>query len=76
MIVCKKIKWRREQVKKDKSDLNKREVAILNFISKQIKANQYPPSVREICKAVGLNSTATVHGYLEKLKNILKMGML
>ena len=23
MIVCKKIKWRREQVKKDKSDLNK-----------------------------------------------------
>ena len=52
-------------MKKDKSDLNKREVAILNFISKQIKANQYPPSVREICKAVGLNSTATVHGYLE-----------
>ena len=47
---------------------NKREVAILNFISKQIKANQYPPSVREICKAVGLNSTATVHGYLEKLE--------
>ena len=55
-------------MKKDKSDLNKREVAILNFISKQIKANQYPPSVREICKAVGLNSTATVHGYLEKLE--------
>ena len=27
----------------------------------------YPPSVREIGKAVGLSSTATVHGYLSKL---------
>ena len=57
------------------------EIAILNFISKQIKANQYPPSVREICKAVGLNSTATVHGYLEKLevhevRRIEKVGRL
>ena len=55
-------------MKKDKSDLNKREVAILNFISKQIKANQYPPSVREIGTAVGISSTATVHGYLSKLE--------
>ena len=28
----------------------------------------YAPSVREIGKAVGLNSTATVHGYLAKLE--------
>lgn len=56
-------------MKKDKSDLNKREKAILSFIEKQINLYQYPPSVREIGKAVGLNSTATVHGYLAKLES-------
>ena len=49
-------------------DLNKREKAILKFIEKQVIEDGYPPSVREIGKAVGLNSTATVHGYLAKLK--------
>ena len=49
-------------------ELNKREKAILKFIEKQIRANSYPPSVREIGKAVGLSSTATVHGYLAKLE--------
>ena len=49
-------------------DLNKREKAILSFIEKQIELYQYPPSVREIGKAVGLSSTATVHGYLAKLE--------
>lgn len=53
---------------KDFSDLGKREKAILKFIEKQIEANSYPPSVREIGKAVGLSSTATVHGYLAKLE--------
>lgn len=50
------------------TELNKREKAILNFIEKQIMTDGYPPSVREIGKAVGLNSTATVHGYLAKLE--------
>ena len=54
--------------KKDPSVLNKRERAILDYIEKQAKINGYPPSVREIGKAVGLRSTATVHGYLEKLE--------
>ena len=49
------------------TDLNKRERAILKFIEKQINEKGYPPSVREIGKAVGLSSTATVHGYIEKL---------
>ena len=56
-------------MKKDKSDFNKREKAILSFIEKQINLYQYPPSVREIGKAVGLSSTATVHGYLAKLES-------
>ena len=51
-----------------KPELNKREKAILKFIEKKIKEDGYPPSVREIGKAVGLSSTATVHGYLAKLR--------
>ena len=50
-----------------KEELNKREKAILKFIEKQIMTQGYPPSVREIGKAVGLSSTATVHGYLARL---------
>ena len=53
--------------RKIKPELNNREKAILKFIEKQIKTQGYPPSVREIGKAVGLSSTATVHGYLTKL---------
>ena len=57
-------------MKKDKKlELNKREKAILRFVEKQINANGYPPSVREIGKAVGLSSTATVHGYLSRLED-------
>ncbi len=54
--------------KKDPNSLNKREKAILKYIEKQVVANGYPPSVREIGKAVGLKSTATVHGYLAALE--------
>ena len=54
--------------KKDSEELNKREKSIIKFIEKQILTNGYPPSVREIGKAVGLSSTATVHGYLAKLE--------
>ena len=54
--------------KKDPNSLNKREKAILKFIEKQVTEKGYPPSVREIGKAVGLKSTATVHGYLAKLE--------
>ena len=54
--------------KKDPDALNKREKAILKFIEKEVMANGYPPSVREIGKAVGLKSTATVHGYIAKLE--------
>ena len=53
--------------KKDPMELNKREKAILKFIQRQVQNNGYPPSVREIGKAVGLSSTATVHSYLAKL---------
>ncbi len=52
---------------KDPMAINKREKAIIKFIEKEMEENGYAPSVREIGKAVGLKSTATVHGYLAKL---------
>lgn len=48
--------------KKDK------QTEIYEFIRKQILEKGYPPSVREICKGVGLSSTSTVHGHLERLE--------
>ena len=54
-------------MKRDPNELNKREKAILKFIEKQVIEKGYPPSVREIGKAVDLSSTATVHGYIAKL---------
>lgn len=41
---------------------------ILEFIKQEIELKGYPPSVREIGKAVGLKSTATVHGHLNELE--------
>jgi repressor LexA len=41
---------------------------ILEFIKMQLLDKGYPPSVREICSAVGLRSTSTVHGHLERLE--------
>jgi len=41
---------------------------IYNFIKLQIKEKGYPPSVREICSAVGLSSTSSVHFHLKKLE--------
>ena len=34
---------------------------ILDFVNRQVQEKGYPPSVREICKAVGFKSTSTVH---------------
>lgn len=45
-----------------------KQVEIYEFIKEQIKEKGYPPSVREICAAVGLKSTSTVHGHLERLE--------
>lgn len=49
-------------------DLTPKQAAILEVIKKSIREKGYPPSVREIGKAVGLSSSSTVHGYLKKLE--------
>ena len=42
---------------------------ILDFVTRFIAENKYAPSVREICQAVGLQSTATVHYHLGALRD-------
>ena len=54
---------------RDANGLNKRERAILKYIQKEMTLKGYAPSVREICKAVNLSSTATVQGYLNQLED-------
>ncbi|MDR0614628.1 MAG: repressor LexA, partial [Lactobacillales bacterium] len=44
-----------------------RQIDILQFIYDTLENKKYPPTVREIGEAVGLSSTSTVHGYLERL---------
>ena len=48
--------------------LTEKQKRVLEFIEQFTKEQGYPPSVREIGAAVGLTSTATVHGYLERLE--------
>ena len=50
------------------SNISSRQEKILKFISKKIKKSGYPPSIREIARAVGLSSSATVHSHLKKLE--------
>ena len=40
---------------------------ILDFLKKEILTKGYPPAVREICEAVHLKSTSSVHSHLETL---------
>ena len=49
-------------------DLTKRQKEIFDFISRYVGKYGYPPTVREIGKAVGLHSSSTVHAHLAKLE--------
>src|SRR6187401_808243 len=54
-------------------DLTKRQKEIFDFIRKYAAKTGYPPTVREIGKAVGLHSSSTVHAHLANLE---KVGLL
>jgi repressor LexA len=54
-------------------DLSKRQREIFDYISRYLSRHGYPPTVREIGKAVGLHSSSTVHAHLSKLE---KLGVL
>ena len=48
--------------------LSDKDYQILEYIKNQQMIKGFPPSVREICEAVGLKSTATIHAHLKKLE--------
>ena len=54
-------------------DLTKRQKEIVDYIRRYASKYGYPPTVREIGKAVGLHSSSTVHAHLANLE---KVGLL
>ena len=48
--------------------ITKKQQEILDYIKEEILKKGYPPAVREICEAVGLNSPSTVQVYLKRLE--------
>ncbi len=50
-------------------DLTGIQIAILEYIKEELLKHGYPPSVREICSSVGLNSTSSVHHQLNNLES-------
>jgi len=51
-----------------KDTLSAKQQEILEYIKSQTLAKGYPPTVRDICEAVNLKSTASVHAHLETLE--------
>ena len=51
-----------------KGSISAKQSEILEYIKKEILAKGYPPAVREICEAVHLKSTSSVHAHLETLE--------
>ena len=50
------------------SELKDKQLLIYEFLKDFTSEKGYPPTVREICKAVGLKSTSSVHGHLKQLE--------
>lgn len=48
--------------------ISKKQQEILEYIKAEILSKGYPPAVREICDAVSLKSTSSVHSHLETLE--------
>ncbi len=48
--------------------ISSKQAEILEYIKEQILKKGYPPAVREICEAVHLSSTSSVHSHLETLE--------
>ncbi len=51
-----------------KGKISAKQEQILEYMKEVILKKGYPPSVREICSAVGLSSTSSVFNHLEKLE--------
>ena len=47
--------------------LTNKQKEVLDYIKSFCATNKYPPSVREICHGLGINSPATIHTHIKKL---------
>lgn len=56
--------------------LSDKQIKIIQYIKDELSLRGYPPSIREICQAVGLSSTSSVHAHLNTLeeKGYIKKG--
>ena len=52
----------------EKGNISKKQQEILDYIKEQTLQRGFPPAVRDICKAVNLKSTSSVHSHLETLE--------
>ncbi|MCI7060794.1 MAG: transcriptional repressor LexA [Lachnospiraceae bacterium] len=52
----------------EKGRISPKQTEILEYIKSEILNRGYPPAVREICEAVHLKSTSSVHSHLETLE--------
>lgn len=52
----------------EKGKISAKQQEILEYIKNQILDHGYPPAVREICAAVNLKSTSSVHSHLATLE--------
>src|SRR6476619_8037643 len=57
----------------DTSSLTKRQKEIFEYVKSYARDHGYPPTVRDIGKAIGLTSSSTVHAHLANLE---KLGLL
>lgn len=69
--ICSCIRMRvlsREESDMSRSTITQKQQEILEYIKESILSRGYPPAVREICEAVHLRSTSSVHAHLETLE--------
>jgi len=65
-VYCKKLAKEIDPMAQER--ISEKQQEILNFIKEQLLSKGYPPSVREICDAVNLSSTSSVHNHLNALE--------
>ena len=66
--MMKTVNYGRSFLKMSKGKMSAKQEEILEYIKSQILKRGFPPSVREICDAVNLKSTSSVHSHLETLE--------
>lgn len=51
-----------------RKELSPRQEDVLRFVKEYVKRNQWPPTIGEIAKGLGIASRSTVHSHLGALK--------